>query len=173
VTEGFDTAVKPFVENLVATVSERLLLTNLGWVVRSDAIHKGNCERRPILLQPRTAPSPRERTSKADAELHKIVRDTLGLHLGAKERKPIAPVAHKPDAERALMDQLDVLRRMYDRRPGHEDDPRDNFEYLADRAIHLLNHGRPTEFGMPRISTPEEILRSFFPGGGKTPAALA
>ena len=36
VEEAFDTAVKPFVENLVSTVSERMTLTNLGWIVKSD-----------------------------------------------------------------------------------------------------------------------------------------
>jgi hypothetical protein len=58
-----------------------------------------------------------------------------------------------------------VLRKMYDRRPGQIDDPRDNFEYITNRAVHLLNHARPSEFGMPRIATKEEILKAFFPRG--------
>ena len=56
---------------------------------------------------------------------------------------------------------------------GHADDPRDNFEYLTDRAVHLLTNARPSEFGMPRISGPREILHAFFPPGGATPAAMA
>lgn len=174
VTEAFDTAVKPFVENLVNTVSERLVVTNLGWVVRSDAIHRGNCARRPILLERRRRQEihVKEHTA-AEMELDRIVRDTLGLKIEKGPKKPVLPVLRKPDSSKALMNQLDVLRKMYDRPAGQPDDPRDNFEYLTDRAVHLLNHARPSDFGMPRISSPAEILRAFFPPGGRTPAAMA
>ena len=172
VTDAFDTAVKPFVQNLVSTVSERLLLTNLGWVVRSEAVHKANCERKPILLQPRERAHV-EKHSAADLELDKIVRDTLGLQLQKPPRREIPHVVKRPDADRALSSELDVLRRMYDRRTGQDDDPRDNFEYITQRAVHLLAHGRPSEFGMPRVSGPAEILRAFFPPDGATPAAMA
>jgi MinD-like ATPase involved in chromosome partitioning or flagellar assembly len=172
VSEAFDTAIKPFIENLTKTVSERLVVTNLGWVVKSDAIHKANCERRPILLQP---PPKRvvERLSAAEMELDKLVRDTLGLHIEKPPRREIPPIVKRPDPDRALAFELDVLKRMYDRGPGHADDPRDNFEYLTDRAVHLLTNARPSEFGMPRISQPAEILNAFFPPGGATPAAMA
>ncbi len=174
VEESFDTAIRPFVENLVSTVSERLLVTNLGWVVRSDAIHRGNCERHPILLQKPPARSHAMRKeSKATLELEELVRNTLGLTVEKGSRRPILPIAKKPDPKNALDTQLDVLRKMYDRRPGRLDDPRDNFAYLASRAMHLLTHMRPSDFGMPRISSPEEILSSFFPADGRTPASLA
>lgn len=162
VTEIFDTAIKPFVTNLVSNVSERLVLTNLGWVVRSDAIHRGNCDRRPILLTPR--PEMKAGPGATERQLDQIIRETLGLQV-EKARKPILPMRKPPDAENALGNQLDVLRKMYDRRPGQIDDPRDNFEYITNRAVHLLNHARPSEFGMPRIATKEEILKAFFPRG--------
>jgi MinD-like ATPase involved in chromosome partitioning or flagellar assembly len=165
VVDGFDTAIKPFIENLVSTVSERLQVTNLGWVVRSDAIHRGNCERHPILLQPPIVNVPRKKRTAAEDELERIMRKTLGLTLdkGKHKHKPILPIVKAPDATTALGDQLDVLRKMYDRRPGQDDDPRDNFAYITDRALHMLKHGRPSEFGMPRISSPAEVLRDFFP----------
>ncbi len=125
VDEAFDTAVKPFVENLVSTVSERMTLTNLGWVVKSDEVHLGNCRKRPVL-----------------------------------------PVPTRPDPESALARELDALNRMYHRK-GNRDDPRDNFEYLTARALHLLTHARPSEFGTARLCGPAEILRSFFPAGAK------
>lgn len=172
VTEAFDTAVKPFVENLVATVSERLVVTNLGWVVRSDEVHRANCARRPVLLTP---PARRgdHRPTGADAELDRLLRTTMGLSLGKRERRPVHPVFERPDPDRTLGRQLDVLRRMYGKGDDGRDDPRDNFEYIAARAVHLLEHGRPSEFGMPRIAGREEILSSFFPSPGKTPRALA
>lgn len=172
VVDGFETAIKPFVENLIATVSERLRVTNLGWVVRSEQIHRGNCEKKPILLQPRVEAA-HVALSRADSELDKIVRETLGLHLEPKRGRPVSPVAAPPNSADALSDELNVLRRMYDRRPGLSDDPRDNFEYITHRAVHLLNGARPSEFGMPRIHGAAEILRSYFPDNGRTPAALA
>lgn len=172
VTESFETAIKPFIENLVSTVSERLVVTNLGWVVRSDDVHRGNCERRPILLSEKKAKEAPRRTA-AEIELEALTRKTLGLTLEKKAGPPVLPHAKHPDAQDALFAQLDVLRRMYDRRPGHDDDPRDNFEYLTDRAVHLLTHARPSEFGMPRIATRQEILDSFFPPKGGTPGAFA
>ncbi len=55
VTESYDTAVAPFVKYLTENLSARLKLTNLGWVVKDDAVHEANCARKPILLteQPR------------------------------------------------------------------------------------------------------------------------
>ncbi len=168
VHEAFDTAVKPFVSNLVETVSERLQLTNLGWIVRSDEVHRGNCERRPILLKPRNHVRHEPHASKADRELEKLVRETLGIGLAPPPKKPVVPAPHRPDAESALADQLDVLRRMYDGSHGGGQDPRDNVDYLTDRAVHVLRHARASEFGMTRIARHEEILRSFFPPGGSS-----
>ncbi len=70
----------------------------------------------------------------------------------------------RPDPESALARELDALNRMYHRK-GDRDDPRDNFDYLTSRALHLLTRLRPSEFGMPRLCTPPEMLRAFFPAG--------
>ena len=172
VTEAFETAVRPFVANLVETVSERLLVTNLGWVVRSDEVHRANCARRPVLLSPRAGTPPRRKTG-TDAEVDRLVRTTMGLSVGNRERRPVHPVFSRPDPELALSRQLDLLRRMYGQGGEGLDDPRDNFEYIASRVVHVLEHGRPSELGMPRIAGREEILSAFFPPPGKTPAALA
>lgn len=167
VDEAFDTAVKPFVANLVSTVSERLTLTNLGWVVKSDEIHRGNCNRRPVLLAPRDGYAGPHATP-ADLALDALIRETTGLALEPKKPKPILPVPTRPDPESALARELDALNRMYHRR-GNRDDPRDNFDYLTARALHLLTRSRPSEFGTPRLCGPSEILRSFFPPAAPSP----
>jgi MinD-like ATPase involved in chromosome partitioning or flagellar assembly len=167
VDEAFDTAVKPFVENLVSTVSERMTLTNLGWVVRSEEVHLGNCRRRPVLLSPRDgAPAPHP--TKGERALDALIRETTGLSLEPKKPKPVLPVPTRPDPESALARELDALNRMYHRK-GNRDDPRDNFEYLTARAFHLLSQARPSEFGTPRLCGPAEILSSFFPRGASSP----
>lgn len=162
VTEAFDTAVKPFVENLVSTVSERLTVTNLGWIVRSDAVHRSNCDRRPLLLQPSLVRR-RERRADPKRELEEIVRVTLGLTTNKGPRRPVLPILKQPDPSKALDVQLDLLRKMYAQRGTEIEEARDNVEYLTSRAVHLLNHARPSEFGMPRISGRDEVLRAFFP----------
>jgi MinD-like ATPase involved in chromosome partitioning or flagellar assembly len=161
VEEAFDTAVKPFVENLVSTVSERMTLTNLGWIVKSDEIHLGNCRKRPILLAPRDGHAALHPT-RGEQELDALIRETTGLAAEPRKPKPVLPIPTRPDPESALALQLDALNRMYHRK-GDRDDPRDNFEYVTARAIHLLTHARPSEFGTPRLCGPVEILHSFFP----------
>ena len=52
VEDSFNTAVKPFLDNLTSNVSARCGVTNLGWITRSDAIHRANCNRIPALLLP-------------------------------------------------------------------------------------------------------------------------
>ena len=168
VDEAFDTAVKPFVENLVRTVSERMTLTNLGWVVRSDEIHQGNCRKRPVLLAPPDG-RPAARPTRGERELDALIRETTGLTADPRPRKPVSPVPARPDPESALARELDALNRMYHRR-GNRDDPRDNFDYLTARALHLLDRARPSEFGTARLVGPAEILRSFFPGGAARPS---
>ncbi len=169
VDEAFDTAVKPFVENLVSTVSERMTLTNLGWVVKSDEVHLGNCRKRPVLLSPRDGHAVHHATVGEKA-LDALIRETTGLAIEPKKLKPVLPVPTRPDPESALARELDSLNRMYHRK-GNKDDPRDNFDYLTARALHLLTHARPSEFGTPRLCGPAEILRSFFPAGARTPHA--
>lgn len=161
VTEGFDTAIRPFAKNLVETVSERLAVTNLGWVIHSDEIHQANCARRPILL---TEPEARHRAKPtgADRALDQLVRDTLGLDIRKGKGRQLIPVPGRPRADDVLSDQLDVLHRMYARH-GQDDDPRDNFHYLASRVVHILQSGHPAELGAPRLLDPLEIRRLFFP----------
>ncbi len=161
VTEAFDTAVRPFVTNLVETVSERLAVTNLGWVIRSDEVHQANCARRPILL---TEPAARHgaRPTGADRALDQLVRDTRGLDARKGKGRQLLSVPGPPRADDVLSDQLDALHRMYARH-GQDDDPRDNFRYLASRVVHLLQSGHPSELGAPRLLDPLEIRRLFFP----------
>ena len=47
VEDSFNTAVKPFLDNLTRNVSARCGVTNLGWITRSDAIHRANCDQHP------------------------------------------------------------------------------------------------------------------------------
>lgn len=164
VRESYETAIEPFVANLVENVSARLKIVNLGWVVRSDAVHEANRKRRPILLVPEpSAPHPRS-PSAIERELESLEREFL--HPGAPPAGASAPPAapsgfRAADPSRALDRQLDALRGMY--ADQKEAGVRENFSYITHRALHLIDGVRASEFGETRIWSRGEILAHLLP----------
>jgi MinD-like ATPase involved in chromosome partitioning or flagellar assembly len=159
VEDSFNTAVKPFVENLTRNVSARCGVTNLGWITRSDAIHRGNVSKIPALLLP-----DRKKTAKTD----RVARELEDLRLAAIGLEPKRPQsATKPAAKSSASDpadhltnQLAVLRTMFEQKK--DDDFYANFDYASQRALFTMKNRRPSEFGDLRVYTPEEMLQSIF-----------
>ena len=156
VEDSFNTAVKPFLDNLTRNVSARCGVTNLGWITRSDAIHRANCSRVPALLLPRDG---KKKAQRLDA------MDDLRVAIGLEPPKRSAPAATTPaETEIALDDhlsrQLDVLRTMFDQKK--DDDYYANFEYVTQRTLFTMKNRRPSELGDLRIYTPQEMLASLF-----------
>ncbi len=162
VEESYEKAIRPFAEYLTTHVSSQLRLTNLGWVVHDPIIHEANCQRRPILLQPTVRT--RERTVDATmAELARLESAVLGL-------PPPAPPARKTrwedeiarmDCRPAIERQLEVLNRMY--HTTGQMQVRDNFAYIAHRALHVIRTLPADWFGHPRLFTPLELFQQLFP----------
>lgn len=161
VEEGFQQAVVPFVENLTNNVSAHLNLTHLGWIVADDRIHRANCAGFPAVLERRrgaeTAPKPV--VDPVMAELERLSSAALGL------RRPVRPPVerrHQPAPLAAppadLLDgQLQTLKAMYSDRT--KDTVRENFSYLAYRALNLMSPGYgPNEFGTTHLAAPERLL---------------
>src|SRR5882672_4580084 len=91
VDDSFETAVKPFVENLTQHVSARCGVTNLGWITRSDAIHRANCNKIPALL----LPPEKKKVPKSD----RVARELAELRLtaiGLEPKRPQPVQAGKP-----------------------------------------------------------------------------
>jgi MinD-like ATPase involved in chromosome partitioning or flagellar assembly len=168
VRESYETAIQPFVANLVENVSARLKITNMGWVVRNEGIHDANRKRRPILLMPE-APPPGPRTpTPVERELQHLEKEFL--HSGNPPAGPSAPPApsaqvgsrfRAADPSRALDRQLDALRGMY--ADQKEASVRENFSYITHRALHLIDGVRASEFGETRIYGRDEILAHLLP----------
>lgn len=163
IRESYETAIQPFVSNLVENVSANLRITNLGWIIRHDRIHDANLRRRPILLSPEPAPPPPRTPTAIERELHSLEKEFLNL----APARPAAPApapgtTFRPaDASRSLDRQLDALRGMYaDQR---EAGVRENFSYVTHRALHLIDGVRASEFGETRIFGKEEILAHLLP----------
>ena len=159
VEDSFNTAVRPFVENLTKNVSARCGVTNLGWITRSDAIHRANCNKLPALLLPHNVK--KEKKDRAAQEL-----DDLRISIGLEPSRKAAPVKTRGAATLGgddvdpLTRQLDVLKTMFEQKKN--DDYFANFDYASQRALFTMKTRRPSEFGDVRIYTPDEMLKTIF-----------
>src|SRR5215212_4217429 len=160
VEDSFNTAVRPFIDNLTRNVSARCGVTNLGWITRSDAIHRANCNKIPALLlrQERKAP----KVDRVAQELEDLRMTAIGLEPPRKKaaRPAAAPSLSSADPGDHLANQLTVLRTMFDQKKN--DDYYANFDYVSQRALFTMKNRRPSEFGDTRIYTPREMLSSLF-----------
>ena len=160
VEEGYQRAVVPFVENLTRHVSSHLNLTQLGWIVADERIHRANCEGVPAVIERRhrAETRPRAVVDPVMAELERLESAALGLR--RRERPTVARTA-KPEPPRAPMDlldgQLQTLKAMYSDRT--KDTVRENFSYVAYRALNLMSasYGN-NEFGTTQLAAPERLL---------------
>ncbi|MGZ7031634.1 MAG: AAA family ATPase, partial [Thermoanaerobaculia bacterium] len=161
VEDSFETAVKPFIENLTNNVSSRPGVTNLGWITRSEAVHRANCNRVPALLLPE-----QEKAKKRDRvarELENIRALAIGIE--PPRDTPEQPVMYNIDLTDPLTRQLEVLKTMFSQRK--EDDYFANFDYIAQRAMFIMKNRRASEFGDTRIYRPQEMLGALFAKSAK------
>jgi hypothetical protein len=159
VDDSFNTAVKPFLDNLTHNVSARCGVTNLGWITKSETVHRANCNRIPALLLNEAAA--KKKPAKA-AELD--IRALVGLEPPRRGGQAILPAKGQAGSpvphEDHLTRQLDVLKSMFDQKK--DDDHFANFDYVTQRALFTMKNRRPSELGDVRIYTPQEMLASLF-----------
>lgn len=155
VDDSFNTAVRPFIENLTHNVSSRCGVTNLGWITRSDAIHRANCNKIPALLLPHE--TKKTKVDKATKEL-----DDLRIAIGLEPARRVAKTktAAASDSTDHLTSQLNVLKTMFDQKK--DDDYFANFDYTSQRALFTMKNRRPSEFGDLRVYSPQEMLTTLF-----------
>jgi len=156
VEESFETAIRPFTNNIVVNLSERIEVTNLGWIIRTEKIHQANCSRTPALLV-------RESKRTIDDAIHKQLDDLASTFLGLKpaRRKTRALGATEMvDPSQCLEVQLDNLRVMY--ADQGKSNYRENFAYIVNRALYLMKSGRTGQFGMRKLCRRDEILAELF-----------
>ena len=159
VEDSFETAVKPFLDNLTRNVTARCGVTNLGWVTRSEVIHQANCDRVPALL----LPGKQKKKAAAELDLRALVglepprRSRVAVPVSATiDGKPATP----PESEDPLSRQLATLKSMFEQKKN--DDYYANFEYVTQRALFTMKSRRASELGDIRVYTPQEMLASLF-----------
>jgi MinD-like ATPase involved in chromosome partitioning or flagellar assembly len=158
VEDSFNTAVKPFIENLTHNVSSRVAITNLGWVTRSDAIHRANCDRIPaLLLRPNRKPV-KDRIAQQLEDL-----EMMAIGLDPMKKKPMKEVTADPADH--LDRQLQVLKTMFSQK--RNDDYNANFDYISQRALFTMDTRRASEFGDVKIWQPEAMLNNLFAKASK------
>jgi hypothetical protein len=157
VDESYQTAIRPFIENLTGNVSSHCGITNLGWVTKSDAIHKANCRSVPALLA---------LDSEKKKAKDRVAQELEDLRITAIGLEPTRKKPHAPAKDRAvasgdhLSAQLETLSQMFDHR--RSDDYRANFEYITQRALFTMKTRRSNEFGDTKIHRPGEMLDAIF-----------
>ena len=160
VDDSFQTAVKPFLDNLTRNVSARCGVTNLGWITRSDTVHRANCNRIPALLL--NEASPKKKAPRAELD----IRSLVGLDPPKRnvEQTLLSAQKSSQQTEAALNDhltrQLETLKSMFEQKK--DDDHYANFDYVTQRALFTMKNRRASELGDVRIYTPQEMLASLF-----------
>jgi MinD-like ATPase involved in chromosome partitioning or flagellar assembly len=143
IKDSYETAIKPFAENLMQKVSSRLSIMNLGWIMPHEDINRANSRRIPVLLnRERARPAP-------EAELERLARRHLGSRAAA------ARLVARPNPEQYLEAQLETLRRITDDLKGTS--YRANFKYIVYRSLHLMSNMRVNDFGDSRLFKPSEM----------------
>ncbi len=167
VEESFEGAIAPFVRNLGENVSARLKLTQMGWIVYDQRVHEANSTGFPIVLD---RAGPKRRLSPP---VDPVLAELESLESTFLETRPRRQRSQKPapgrggalfdntlETEDLLAGQLRALGTMYTGR--HQGTVRENFEYLAYRALNLMgDHMRPSDFGQTALASPQ-ALQSWF-----------
>lgn len=163
VEDSFNTAVKPFLDNLTRNVSARCGVTNLGWITRSDAIHRANCNRLPaLLLEQQEARKKTARTDRYTQQLEDLRVTAIGLEPPKKKAAAVQTdnISTTDSLDDHLSRQLATLKTMFEQKK--DDDFYANFDYVTQRTLFSMKNRRPSELGDIRIYTPGEMLASLF-----------
>lgn len=154
VENSYQTAVKPFVENIANNISPRVNISNLGWIIESARYNQANIDGVPFAIQAsnKSSAKPKKTIDKELEELYQI--SGLRKEKPAK-RKPKAPP--KSRTEDALTGQLSAIETMY--KAKSKENEAQNFEYIISCLRYLFKSKRVSDFGDSRIFKKGELLK--------------
>ena len=152
IEESTDTVIKPFVENIYSTVSDKVIIHNLGWIVRSEDIYRSTVDAVPFEISNHYRIRKAEKRKKQkDSDL----RSLLGLEPEKKARKK----KKEENTSEEINHQVDLLKKMY--MSGAGNDPATNLSFVTDRTLNI-SKSSVHRFGMRKIYTNEHFLNKFF-----------
>ena len=178
-TEMTQAVIAPFVRALAEKVSIHASITNLGWIVEDERIHRANCRQVPPLLEatmpPKApkipTPDTTDRRIKELEDLYVGLRPVRRKEPPPPPRSPVPPPVEEPPAlddglrKRLAKDdlysiQLRTMELMYHMQTGKG--YQDNFEYVVQRSLYLLKTGQADEFGATRLAATIEDLAELY-----------
>lgn len=162
VTDSVEKIIRPFTESIQRSISPYLKMINLGWIVEDERFTQSATQRIPLLLQPAEHKVPHRKMdgdllNQWMAELKKefapIPRPARGHGHAAAVAAP--PPPRPAPAKDALEQQLVLLKAMFENQ--EKKDFRLNLDYVTQRTLHLMRHGRFDDFGDVKLfATPQD-----------------
>lgn len=147
VEESAENVVKPFVEKIYKSISSKISIYNLGWIVNDEEVRKSAEYGLPFLVMKHYKRKQKKiKEDKWDSELRQI--------MGIKKREDTWE--ETPVLNNEIDRQLNLLKRMYVHNAGK--DPETNFDFIAAR-IGSLSESSIHECGMKKILLPEDISK--------------
>ncbi len=145
--ESVNYVISPFLSRLSEFVSSGLNVINLGWIIESNEIYESGCKKIPALLLPTT--------KKRSATVN-----ILDL-IPTKEKQKVPDKEEKISPSDPVQEQIEMIKRAYTISSSHS--YRENFEYIAKRALFILRNRPVHSFGAPFIvSSVKEMEQILF-----------
>lgn len=149
--ESVNYVISPFLTRLSEYVSSGLNVISLGWIVESSEIYESGCKKIPALLL--TTPRKRETTV-----------NILDLIAGGEKtrmvRKEEVVLPSDP-----VQEQIEMIKRAYTLSSGQS--YKENFEYIAKRALFILRNRPVHSFGSPFLVSSEKEMEQILFGSQK------
>ena len=152
ITDSVEKIIRPFTDSIHKGISPYLKMINLGWIVEDDRFMKSATQKIPLLLQ---APEQKQPVRRMDTDLlnqwmTELKKEFAPLPKPIKISSGTATVAAPPMAKLQtssdpLEQQLNLLKVMFENQ--ERKDFRLNFDYITQRSLHLMRHGRFDDFG--------------------------
>ncbi|QTD52996.1 AAA family ATPase [Sulfidibacter corallicola] len=161
VDSSFDTAIKPFVENIANNISPRPNISNLGWIIESKKYHQSNIDLVPYILQYQGNQAAKAAKKSAHKSKKKIDRDLEELYKlsGLRKEKPAKRQKRnqkRKETEDALQSQLNAIEAMY--KSKKKENEYENFQYIISCVRYLFQSKRIADFGDTRIFKKGELV---------------
>lgn len=151
ITDSVEKIIRPFTESIQRGISSYVKMINLGWIAEDERFLKSANQRVPLLLQS-AEQKPVARNMEADmlnqwmSELKKEFAPLPKPSRAPATAAPVAVLPPKPAVRRdPLEQQLILLKTMYEHQ--EKQDFRLQLDYITQRSLHLMRHGRFDDFG--------------------------
>lgn len=156
VDSSYQTAIKPFVENISNNISPRVHISNLGWIIESKRYNQANVDGIPFMLQYHQSKSkPKRKGAGVDKRLAELYELS-----GLRKEKTSKRTAKAHAAERtqnALDQQLNAIEKMF--KGKEKENEIQNLDYIVSCLRYLFESKRVSEFGDTHLLKRGEATR--------------